>query len=70
MREIQRKYEENLEFEVYRNTPFQFVATAESEPRMNIATTTVTRPKGSWIIVEATQHSIPTFLKLPTGALK
>jgi hypothetical protein len=54
MSEDLRKYDENVEYEVYRNTPFEYVATAVSEPSMNVVTTVVTRPKGSWIITEAT----------------
>jgi len=58
MFEVVRKYE-NVELEVYRNTPFEFVATAQSEPCVKMATTTLIQPKGSWIIVEATQHAAP-----------
>jgi hypothetical protein len=70
MPESVRKYNENVELEIYRNTPFEFIATAESGPSVKVATTTVTRPKGSWLIVDATQHSIPASPKSPAFGLK
>jgi len=48
---------ENVELELYRNTPFEFDATAENAGlRVNVVTTTVTRPKGSWVLVEPSSH--------------
>jgi hypothetical protein len=58
-----RKYDENVEFKLYRNTPFEFDATASSGSRVTVVTTTVTRPQGSWFVIEAPLQAIPLLPK-------
>jgi hypothetical protein len=60
---------ENVELEVYRNTPFEFDATAETAGlRVNVVTTTVTRPEGSWVLVEPSGHqTVPTNTLQPSS---
>ena len=50
MPELVKKYGEKVDFDIYRNTPFEFDATAESGARVEVATTTMTQPMGSWVI--------------------
>jgi hypothetical protein len=58
LEEITKK-DELVELELHRNTPFEFDATAESGSRVAVVTTTVTRPQGSWQIVQAAYRVTP-----------
>lgn len=63
MAESIKKHIESVEFEIYRSSPYEFDATAESGQRISVATVTVSRPQGSWMQVETTQHPSPSLPK-------
>jgi hypothetical protein len=56
MPDLLRQNLEIVELEVHRSSPFEFDATAVSSIPLNISTTTVTRPNGSWVLIEGALH--------------
>lgn len=59
MPDLPRQLVEIVELEVHRSSPFEFDATAVSGLPVNVSAITVTRPNGSWMLIESTQRPAP-----------
>jgi hypothetical protein len=58
MVELNNKKLEHAEFEIHRNTPFEFISTAEPLPSLSVTVVTVNQPKGSWVTVAAKKNPV------------